>query len=872
MAAIAQPTGMVPSASPQGKGMQAPPSIGIVYGKLVDSSGKSIADASVMLMGMKMDTASKRFKEVMLKAAVTKSNGAFRFEELPIAGPMTLKISVSGYKAIDRKFVIMEMPTGTKTPPTGTPPNSSAPPAMNFSANDFEKDLGKIVLTIEPMELQNITIVATKPGLKMDIDKKVFNVEKNLVTVGGTALDVMRNVPTINVDIDGNVTMRNATPQIFVDGRPTTLSLDQIPADAIENVEVITNPSAKYDASGGNAGILNIVLKKNKKSGYNGNVNAGIDKRGGINAGAGISYRKNKINVSANAFVNQMKNQTEGETHITDLFSNPSLQVDQYSNVKNNGGFMFGKAGLDYFATDRSTFSLSLIKVHGNMQPTDFMRSDSSYTDGTYKSYSERTASTDRQFNATGFQAGYKYLFPRKGEELTADINVFAGKMESEALFNTNVYNEKGGSSLNEISQQILGIGSNKFITMQTDYVRPLKNGAKLEAGLRAQLRNMDNEQGNYYYAPGEKQYVKIPNSSANYKSQDNVYAAYLSYGGTIKNFGYKVGLRAENSTYTGEMTDTKQQFSNSYPISLFPSIFLSQKLKKNQELQLSYTRRVNRPFFLQLIPFVDSSNQLNWTMGNPELRPEFTSSLEASYTKSFKGNNSIMGSVYYKYTTNLITSVLDTVSLSNGSTHPLTTYVNANSSYLTGLEITSQNQITKWWDMNTNFNIYNSKINSENLGISNDAMWSWFAKFNANFKLPQDFNVQFSGTYQSKTNSPVNNSGGGMGGPPMGGGSKTTAQGYIKANYGFDLAVKKSLLKNNAASVTLAVSDIFSTRVNEQHTYSTFYYQVATRWPDSPMFRLTFAYRFGKMDMSMFKRKNMKGESEGMQGAMQMQ
>jgi hypothetical protein len=227
---------------------------------------------------------------------------------------------------------------------------------------------------------------------------------------------------------------------------------------------------------------------------------------------------------------------------------------------------------------------------------------------------------------------------------------------------------------------------------------------------------------------------------------------------------------------------------------------------------------------------------------------------------------------VYYKNTTNLITSVLDTVSLSNGSTHPLTTYVNANSSYLTGLEITSQNQITKWWEMNTNFNIYNSKINSENLGISNEAMWSWFAKFNANFKLPQDFNVQFSGTYQSKTNSPVNNSGGGMGGPPMGGGSRATAQGYIKANYGFDLAVKKSFLKNNAASATLAVSDIFSTRFNEQHTYSTFYNQVATRWPDSPMFRLTLAYRFGKMDMSMFKRKNMKGESEGMQGAMQMQ
>jgi len=358
----------------------------------------------------------------------------------------------------------------------------------------------------------------------------------------------------------------------------------------------------------------------------------------------------------------------------------------------------------------------------------------------------------------------------------------------------------------NEMIQQIIGGGTNQFITIQTDYVKPMLKSSKIEAGLRAQLRSLTSTQGNSFYDYSSGEFVEVPSASTNYNNNDNVYAAYLSYTGSIKTFSYKAGLRGESSFYRGEMTDTKEVFTNNYPISLFPSLFLSQKLKNKQELQLNYSRRVNRPFFMQVIPFVDSSNQLYWTKGNPALKPEFTSSLEAAYLKTLKGNNTILASVYYKYTTNLITSFMDTLTGSNGIKHPVYTYANANSSYMAGLELTSTNQVTKWWDMNTNVNIYNSKINAENVtGISSEALWSWFAKFNANFKLPEDISIQFSGTYQSKTNTPVNTGGGGFGGPPMGGGSRTSAQGYTKANYGFDMAVKKSFLKNNAASATLS-------------------------------------------------------------------
>lgn len=846
---------------------QALPANGRVYGKLVDSAGKAIRDASVMVLQKRFDTSTKQFKEVLLKGVSTQSNGDFNLEELPIMGELLLNISATGYEPKTEKVSFqLKMPAGGGTPAAGQMPNMSALSSM------FEKDLGKISLKTDVQQLQTVVVTASNSKMRMDIDKKVFSVDQNIVSAGGTAVDVMKNVPSVNVDIDGNVTMRNATPQIYVDGRPTTLSLDQIPADVIESVEVITNPSAKFDASGGNAGILNIILKKNKKSGYNGNLMAGVDKRGGLNGGGSFSLRQDKFNFSLSSFGNQMRGRSTGTTNIENLLTNPNLLVDQSSQGRMNGGFLFGRVGVDYFATNRATFSLGAVKVHGNFNPNDLLRTDSAYDDGSYISFSERNTTNEREFNATGLTGGFKYLFPKKGEELTADVNFFSGKSNSSSLYNTDIYSSQGGTKTGNIQQQILGSGTNQFLTLQTDYVTPLKGAGKIEAGARVQLRSLTNSQGNYYYDAVTGKFNLTPSASSNYENTDNVYAGYVSFTNSIKSFGYQFGLRAESSEYTGELVDSKQTFTNKYPISLFPSVFLSQKLNNQQELQMSYTRRINRPFFMQLIPFIDSTNELNWTRGNADLKPEFTSSIEASYSKTFPGNNTLMISAYYKHTDDLITRYLDTITLSNGVKRPINTFINANSSRSMGAEFTSQNTITKWWDLNSNLNIYNSRINTDNItGTSQDAMWSWFAKMNNTFKLPANFKIQLSGTYQSKTNLPVNQGGGGFGpGGGPGGGSQSAAQGYIKPNYGIDLAVQKSFLKNNAASVTLSVSDVFGTRKYDQYLQSEYFIQNNYRLNDVPMFRLNFAFRFGQMDMSILKRKNMKGESEGTQGAMQ--
>src|ERR1700722_6985103 len=267
--AFAQP----PAGGPGGPGAPGNDGSGHLFGKLVDSTGKPISRASVLILKSTLDKATGKRKDILAKGVTTQNNGDFSAEDLPLNTTLKVKATAVGYTELDQ--------TITLTPQTA------------------DKDLGSLRMTIKSSDLQQVVVTASKPAMSVDMDKKVFNVSKDIVSAGGTGLDVLKNVPSINVDIDGNVSLRGGSPQIFVDGKPTTLTLDEIPSDAIESVEVITNPSAKYDASGGGAGILNIVLKKNRKTGYNGSIRAGGDRYGGANTGATLNSRGKKTNASA---------------------------------------------------------------------------------------------------------------------------------------------------------------------------------------------------------------------------------------------------------------------------------------------------------------------------------------------------------------------------------------------------------------------------------------------------------------------------------------------------------------------------------------------------------------------------------------------
>ena len=816
-----------------------------LFGKLTDNEGRSVGQATVLLMQSKTDSFTKKSKQILNKSTVSRANGDFSFEDLSLKGKYTLKISSVGFKPYELSVSFF----GKNADGTMQAPSS-------------EKDLGKIKLAADAQDLQGVTVVASTPAVKLSADKKIFNVEKNIMSAGGTGVDVMRNVPSVNVDIDGNITMRNSAPQLLVDGRPTTLTLDQIPADAIESVEVITNPSAKYDASGGGAGILNIVLKKNKKTGYNGNVRAGVAKRGALNGGFDFNVRQNKLNFSASLNGNQNKEHTTGTTERTSLLTVPETVTSQTNLNTTHGGFLFAKAGLDYFATNRTTFSLSGIRMHGEFNPYESINisTDSLYNSGKMNFLSQRLTTGNREFNGKGLTFGFKHTFPLKGEELTVDANYFGGKNKNNSSYITDYLNSDGSINNTEL-QTATGSGSDKNYTIQSDYVLPLSKTSKLEAGVRAAIRDRVSANNNYLYSDSAKDYLIIPSATNDYKNADRVYAAYATYSNSMKDFSYKLGLRAERSDYTGTLTNLGQTFKNSYPVSLFPSVFVSQKLNNRQELQLSYSRRVNRPNFFQLIPYTDYTDKLNITRGNPNLVPEFTQSFELSYLKTFQKNSTFLGSLYYKHTDNLITRYLsqetDAVS---GNPVLINTYINANSSYTAGAEGTVLNTINRWWDISTNLNVYNSKINTANVTTSQAALWSMFGKFNSNFKLPSNFAVQFTTTYQSKTNLPVSSGGGGMGGPMMQ--SQSSSQGYIKPSWGMDIAVKKSFLKNNAASVSLSMTDIFRSRTNTQYSSSDYFTQRYSRLRDPQLFKLNFAYRFGKIDVSLFNRKSNGGDN----------
>jgi ferric enterobactin receptor len=834
-----------------GAGAQAPPSIGRAYGKVTDSTGQAMGEVSALILKSTVDPTTKKKKQVLVKGIQTKPNGEFDFEDLPIASQLILKLSATGYKPQDITFMIIPAAAAAKPGDKGNP---------MAGLPSFDKNLGVIRLTMESKELSTVTVTAKTPAMRLDMDKKVFNVDRNIVSAGGTAQDVMRNVPSVNVDIDGNVSLRGAAPTIFVDGRPTTLSLDQIPADAIESVEVMTNPSAKYDASGGGSGIINIILKKNRKQGYNGSISGGIDSHGAPNALVGLNARQGKVNLSLNGMYNAQNGKTVGTTDRYTYLSDTTTHLVQGDLQRNKGHFMFGQIGLDYFVTAKTTLSGSFIKVHGNFKPTDVsdIQTDTPSL-GNPTGYSQRRSVSDRTFDVNGVQVGMKHLFAKEGEQLTADGSHFWVTSHSSSLYTTDYYTGAPPSPVrNTTQQEVVGTADPAFTTFQTDYTNPLGK-IKLESGLRATFQKLANYNDTYIV---EKDGTKAltPYGTSNYKSISRVYAAYINLSSNIGSFGYSVGLRGESSNYSGDLLNTGQHFKNSYPVSLFPSLFLSQKLKHNQELQVSATRKVNRPGFFQLIPYTDYSDTLNITRGNPDLVPEFTNSFEMSYMKTFPHSNTLLISGYYKYTSNLMTRYQDSGLNPIGKPILINSYENANSAYTVGGEITSTDNITKWWDITANVNIYNSHINTDNLKqLSQDALWAWFGKFNSNFKLPANFSVQMTFIYQSKTNIPANQQQNQFG--PPGSTTQSSSQGYIRSFYGFDLAIKKSFLKNNAASITLSMSDLFRNRTSDQYSHSAFFAQDYARLRDPQLFRAVFAYRFGKMDLNLFKRKDMNSQ-----------
>jgi outer membrane receptor protein involved in Fe transport len=882
------PGGGRPGGMGAGRGMGGNMNMGHLYGKVVDNkTNKGIDGVTVQLVTTQRDTATKQTTEKTVKTVISDARGNFSLESLPVFGRYQLKISAVGFKPLTQPtgFDIKMPPGGVNGGAAGVAAAGAAGAAagggMDNLLNMVDKDLGNIKLEADAANLGNVTVSSTKQLFEMGVDRKIFNVDRNLTSTGQTATEVMKSIPSLSVDIDGNVTMRNATPQLFVDGRPTTLTMDQIPADIIDRVELITNPSAKFDASGGNAGILNIVLKKNRKTGYNGGIRAGVDSRGAVNGGLDINYRQGKLNFFANGALNQRVSKGSSTTDATYLGLASPLRIYQTSNPYSHGFFGFGRGGFDYFMDNRNTLSLTLNLMRGNFKNEDQQHIDSIKTSATYNL---RSTNSESHFQNNGAQLSFKHNFAKNGHDLTADVTYNSQKNDNTSYINTNTFLAANNSpKYSPVSQKTLGTGNSTNVIIQSDYENPINDNQKLEAGVRAAIRDVD-QTSDQYFSTNSGAYLLNSKVSSNYTFTDKVYAAYATYSLKTGRWSYQFGLRAESSNYNGKLVKTDSSFTVKYPLSLFPSIFTTYKISDKEDLQINYSKKVNRPNFFQLLPFYDYSDPQNISIGNPGLKPEFTNSFEISYNNSYKKGSNFLVSAFFKYNTNLITRYQYyglnpdfSHTYTNSDSIPINTYINANNSTTYGIELTNRMTVAKWWDNTLNFNLFNVTLNANDptgkTATIKNQRTSWFAKMNNTFKMSKTVSLQFSGEYNAKTVLPQEGGrGGGMGGRGggggmmYGGGPSSTAQGYINPRYGFDAALRKdfSWKGGNTASLTLSINDIFRTMVYSTYSESSILNQTSERRRDPQIVRLNFNYRFGKFDVTLFKRKNTRSEESG--------
>ncbi|MVT11204.1 outer membrane beta-barrel family protein [Chitinophaga tropicalis] len=788
---------------------------GSLYGKLIDAqTNNPVEYASVALL--------RAADSSIATGMLSKPNGDFSFPEVAY-GKYIIKVNFIGYVTVYK--------------------------TITLSAKNNNADVGNIKLSANVKALNTVEVVGEKPAYTMAIDKRVFNVDKNLSSVGGTATDVLKQVPSVNVDIDGNVSVRNGSPTIFVDGRPTTLTLDQIPADAIASIEVVTNPSAKYDAEGV-SGILNIVLKKNRKAGINGQINGGLSSIGGGNAGVDLSIRQEKFNLSLSYNLRSRQGDAYSTLFRKNIGTDTTTYLDQINKGDNGRKFQFARVGFDWFMDNRNTFSISQGLMAGDFNNNSALTLYDLDENKNRVDYGTGIDNDYHNFRNYSTQVGYKHTFARQGHELTADFNYNYAKSKDESDYSLQYYTMGHEAIDNPVPQMRYGRGGGNttYITGQMDYVNPLTDKSKLEAGLRTTTRTFNNKFNTMGKDFSSGDFVLDSSLSNDYHYTETINAAYASYSGSIGNFGYQGGMRAEQSFYNGQMRSiAKNEYSIDYPVSLFPSLFLSQKFKGDHELQLNYSRRVRRPWFRDLLPNYQYSAQ-SASRGNPALRPEFTNSFELSYLKDFNRKHNVLVSLYFRNTQKAITDYYTDTTLSiNGVTQKvvLTYPVNADTRNAYGAEFTIRNQIARGWDITSNLNLAQTKINASNLqnNLSNQG-FTWFGKVNSNTKLPYNLTLQITGNYESKQILP---------------------QGERAAQYSADMAVKKEFLKNKSLAVSLALNDIFNTDRNLSYTTTAYSEQERYRKRQTRELRLNVSWRFGKMDTQLFKRKG--GKKEEQQG-----
>ncbi|MCS4240296.1 outer membrane beta-barrel family protein [Myroides odoratus] len=544
-------------------------------------------------------------------------------------------------------------------------------------------DLGTIYLEAESTTLADVNIVAERSTIEQKIDRKVITVGKDLTTVGATASDIMNNIPSVNVDKDGKISLRgNENVRILLDGRPTNMSaeqlLKQIPSTSIKSIELITNPSAKYNPEG-MSGIINIVLHKNTADGFNGSVDSGVTIAKNIQSttSLNLNYRQGKLNFFGNASYSDGKSKNDGTMFREDILS--PTTIDMLSHNKN----ILYKVGVDYYINDNNTLSF-YTNQSTNKSNLD-LKTTTLYPDHSFEDIFQKTKYDNKNTFST-YNLAYKHLFEKKGHTLDIEVNHNINKADMDGDYRTKL----GIDS--DLLYQDGNNDKNTLSTINIDYVNPLNDHTKLELGAEGRISRADNNfSSNNPLIPSNQAAI------ANKYDQD-IFSAYATFGQTLGKFNYQVGTRVESYKVDSKLDGTST-FKDDY-VTLYPSVYVGYNLTESDMFNVSYSRRVDRPGVRQTNPVRQFSTPLMTMVGNPELKPQFTNSVELNYTRLFAKRSSITAGVYYRRINHEINHVIYDDPENDNPNALLMTFDNYKSNDAYGFEVSANIIVTPWWDM----------------------------------------------------------------------------------------------------------------------------------------------------------------------------
>ncbi len=767
---------------------------GEITGKVVDSSnGEPMEFVNVTI-------SNKQNNKELPLGTLSDSKGSFKLKDVP-SGTYEVKFSYIGYDA-----TLVE---------------------ATLRSSNQSLDLNVVRLNENTFMLDEVEVVGMKSQMRFELDKKVFNVDQNIAAAGASASEILETIPSVEVDDDGEISLRgNSSVTIWINGRPSGLTtdnraqiLEQLPAETIEKIEVITNPSAKYSPEG-TSGIINIVLKQNRQAGYFGGAQAGVNTQGGYNVGTNINFNINKWDAYANIGLRSHHRNGINNSYRT---YDDDTYLNSLADTERRNTSVFFRAGATYHITENDAISFGGFGMMGGGWEKNLTNYDSSVPN----SFTSGFSNSDKDNNGRGGNVSLDYSHEfGENHNLMASVSYNMWRMPNNVTYHRQyVYSD----SIDEYWQyQESNIKVNNW-EFQFDYSNQISDMFKIEAGYKGTLSHEDSPLTTWTGYSVDN--MPIDEDQYNRFIYDqNIQALYATLGGKVSDFSFSAGLRGEfwhneaKSLAYGDMESEIDPFTTN-KFALFPSLFISYALPKDNEMQINYTRRIRRPWGGQLNSFVDISDPTNISYGNPELQPQFSNAFELNYIKNWT-NHMVSMSGYYRTTNDVIQRISF---LRDGVMN--STNENVSKSLETGVEFVAKNNLFKRLDLTTTVNLYYNKLDgfsflpeglSEPVTGDEESDFTWNFNIMASVKLPWNMNLQVNGRYFSR---------------------QITAQGSREPRYNIDGGIKKSI---GDWAFSINVRDLLNSRKWNQMTYGSNFIQETKRQGGGRRVQFTVSYSFG--------------------------